>query len=217
MQIRFRIVTHPCWSPTELIKQLRKTILKTARQPKVLSWFSVRVTGHYCLHKLLKLTVWIRSVLESQLQAERHQLVVLQQEAEGLRKFLEHSDAYFLVQQQALEDFSAKQDKANQLVKLIASMVDTHGNVSWALLKLFQLCSCFAAAFICIGGQFWRPVYVICCFVPYICTSGVLWCPVDVICVIAVIAYRKLLAYLFPCCMVYLFACSQCCSFSAVC
>ena len=48
--------------------------------------------------------------LESQLQAERHRSAVLRQEAEGLRKSLEHSDAYFLVQQQALEDFSAKQD-----------------------------------------------------------------------------------------------------------
>ena len=37
--------------------------------------------------------------LESQLQAERHRSVVLRQEAEGLRKSLEHSDAYFLVQQ----------------------------------------------------------------------------------------------------------------------
>ena len=46
--------------------------------------------------------------LESQLQAERHHSVVLRQEAGGLRKSLEHSDAYFLVQQQALEDFSAK-------------------------------------------------------------------------------------------------------------
>ena len=47
-------------------------------------------------------------LLESQLQAERHQSAVLRQEAKGLRKSLEHSDAYFLVQQQALEDFSAK-------------------------------------------------------------------------------------------------------------
>ena len=47
------------------------------------------------------------------------------QEVEGLRKSLEHSDTYFLVQQQALEDFSTKQDKANKLAKLIASMVDT--------------------------------------------------------------------------------------------
>ena len=46
--------------------------------------------------------------LEPQLQANSHRSVVLQQEAEGLRKSLEHSDAYFLVQQQALEDFSAK-------------------------------------------------------------------------------------------------------------
>ena len=68
--------------------------------------------------------------LESQLQAARHRSAVLRQEAEGLRKSLEHSDAYFLVQQQALEDFSAKQDKANQLAKLIASMVDTQDNVS---------------------------------------------------------------------------------------
>ena len=72
-------------------------------------------------------SVWF---LESQLQAERHRSVVLRQEAEGLQKSLEHSDAYFLVQQQALEDFSAKQDKANQLAKLIASMVDTQDNVS---------------------------------------------------------------------------------------
>ena len=36
--------------------------------------------------------------LESQLQAERHRSDVLRQEAEGLRKSLEHSDAYFLVQ-----------------------------------------------------------------------------------------------------------------------
>ena len=41
-------------------------------------------------------SVWF---LESQLQAERHRLVVLRQEAEGLWKSLEHSDAYFLVQQ----------------------------------------------------------------------------------------------------------------------
>ena len=49
----------------------------------------------------------------------------MRQEAEGLRKSLQNSDAYFLAQQQALENFSAKQDKANKLAKLIASMVDT--------------------------------------------------------------------------------------------
>ena len=68
--------------------------------------------------------------LESQLQAKRHRSAVLRQEAEGLGKSLEHSDAYFLVQQQALEDFSAKKDKANKLAKLIASMVGTQDNVS---------------------------------------------------------------------------------------
>ena len=68
--------------------------------------------------------------LESQLQDERHRSAVLRQEAEGLQKSLENSYAYFMVQQQALEDFSAKQDKANKLAKLIASMVDTQDNVS---------------------------------------------------------------------------------------
>ena len=68
--------------------------------------------------------------LGSQLQAEIHRSAVLRQEAEGLRKFLEHSDAYFLVQQPALEDFSAKQNKANKLSKLISSMVDTQDNFS---------------------------------------------------------------------------------------
>ena len=50
-------------------------------------------------------SVWF---LESQLKSERHPSVVLRQEAKGLRKSLEHSDAYFLVQQQPLENFSAK-------------------------------------------------------------------------------------------------------------
>ena len=68
--------------------------------------------------------------LQSQLQAERHRSTMLRQEAEGLRKSLKHLDAYFMVQQQALEDFSAKQEKANKIAKLIASMVDTQDNVS---------------------------------------------------------------------------------------
>ena len=64
-------------------------------------------------------------LLESQLQVERHRSDVMRQEAEGLRKSLHNSDTYFLVQQQALEDLSAKQEKVNKLAKLIASMVDT--------------------------------------------------------------------------------------------
>ena len=53
-------------------------------------------------------------LLQSQLQAERHQSAVLQ-----------NSDAYFLVQQQALEDLSAKQEKANKLAKRLASIMAT--------------------------------------------------------------------------------------------
>ena len=128
MQVRFRIVT----SCLGLVLELLATTACTSYSNS------------------LSESVWF---LESQLQDEWHRSAVLRQEAEGLRKFLEHSDAYFLVQQQALEDFSAKQDKANQLSKLIVSMVDTQDNISWALLKLFQLCSCFAAAFICTGGN----------------------------------------------------------------
>ena len=52
-------------------------------------------------------------LLESQLQVERQRSAVLRQEAEGLRKSLQNSDAHFLVQQQELEEFSAKQEKAN--------------------------------------------------------------------------------------------------------
>jgi hypothetical protein len=69
-------------------------------------------------------------LLESQLQAERQRSAVLQQEAEGLRKSLQNSDAYFLEKQQELEDFSNKQEKANKLAKLLTSMVRTQYVVS---------------------------------------------------------------------------------------
>ena len=72
-------------------------------------------------------SLWL---LQSQLQAERHQLAVLRQEAEGLRKSLQNSDAYFLVQQQALEDLSAKQEKVNKLAKHLASIMGTQSIVS---------------------------------------------------------------------------------------
>jgi hypothetical protein len=55
---------------------------------------------------------------------------VLPQEAKGLRKSLQNSDAYFLVQQQELEDLSAKQEKANKLAKPLPSMVGTQDIVS---------------------------------------------------------------------------------------
>ena len=69
-------------------------------------------------------------LLESQLQVERHRPDVLRQEAEGLRKSLQNSDAYFLVQQQVLEDLSAKQDKVNKLAKHLASIMGTQDIVT---------------------------------------------------------------------------------------
>ena len=69
-------------------------------------------------------------LLESQLQVERHRSDVLRQEAEGPRKSLQNSDAYFLVQQQVLEDLSAKQEKVSKLAKHLASIMDTQDIVS---------------------------------------------------------------------------------------
>ena len=69
-------------------------------------------------------------LLESQLQVERHRSDVLRQEVEGLRKSLQNSDAYFLVQQQVLEDLSAKQEKVNKLAKHLASIMGTQDIVS---------------------------------------------------------------------------------------
>ena len=69
-------------------------------------------------------------LIESQLQVERHQSDVLRQEAKGLWKSLQNSHAYFLVQQQALEDLSAKQEKVNKLAKHLASIMGTQDIVS---------------------------------------------------------------------------------------
>ena len=55
---------------------------------------------------------------------------MLRQEAEELRKSLQNLDAYFPVQQQALEDLSAKQEKVNKLVKHLASIMGTQDIVS---------------------------------------------------------------------------------------
>ena len=55
---------------------------------------------------------------------------VMRQETEGLWKSLQNSDAYFLVQQQALDDFSAKLEKTNMLAKLLASVVGIQDIVS---------------------------------------------------------------------------------------
>ena len=61
-------------------------------------------------------------LLESQLQVERHRSDVMRQEAEGLRKSLQNSDAYFLVQQQALEDLSTKQEKLISLLSILPAL-----------------------------------------------------------------------------------------------
>ena len=55
---------------------------------------------------------------------------MLRQEAEGLRNSLHNSDAYFLVQQQVLEDLSAKQEKANKIDDRLASIMGTQDIVS---------------------------------------------------------------------------------------
>ena len=69
-------------------------------------------------------------LLESQLQVERHGSDVMPQEAEGLRKPLQNSYAYFLVQPRVLEDLSAKQEKVNKLAKHLASIMDTQDIIS---------------------------------------------------------------------------------------
>ena len=69
-------------------------------------------------------------LLESQLQVERHRSDVMRHDAEGLRKSLQNSDAYFLVQQQVLENLSAKQEKVNKLAKHLASIMGTQDIVS---------------------------------------------------------------------------------------
>ena len=57
--------------------------------------------------------------LESQLQAKRYWLALLQLEAKGLHKSLENSDAYFMVQQQALEDLPPNRRKLISLLSLL--------------------------------------------------------------------------------------------------
>ena len=48
----------------------------------------------------------------------------------GEEESLQNSDAYFLVQQQALDDLSAKQEKINKLVKHLSSIMGTQNIVS---------------------------------------------------------------------------------------
>ena len=61
-------------------------------------------------------------LLESQLQVEIHRSDVMRQEAEGLRKSLQNSDAYFLVQQQALEDLTPNKRKLISLLSILPAL-----------------------------------------------------------------------------------------------
>ena len=126
MQIRFKIVRHPCCSPRKLVK----TILKTLRQPQspldVVFELLATTAGTSSSNSLPESV----RLLESQLQVERRRSDVMRQEAERLRKSLQNLDAYFLVQQQVQEDLSAKQEKVNKLAKHLASIMGTQDIVS---------------------------------------------------------------------------------------
>ena len=123
MQIRFKIVRHPYRSPRKLIK----TILTTVREPKSPVFELLATTAGTSSSNSLPESL---PLLESQLQVEMHQSDVLRQEAEGLRKSLQNSNAYFLVQQQVLEDLSAKKEKVNKLAKHLVSIMGTQDIVS---------------------------------------------------------------------------------------
>ena len=152
MQIRFRIVTHPCWSPTKLIKQ---------------SWFSVRVTGHYRLHKLFKLTVWISSV-----------------------SWVSTTSWKTSISCAAIRSGRTVEVPGWWIPRI--SLLPAWWIPRIMFLELFWSCFSYALVFLprlfALVANFDGQVYVICFFVPYICTGGEVWCPMDVICVIAVIA-----------------------------
>ena len=127
MQIRFKIVRQPCRSPRKVIKN---DLVDSGKTPQScvdvvfeLLASTAGTSSSNSLPESLRL-------LQSQLQAERHQSAMLRQEAEGLRKSLHNSDAYFLVQQQVLEDLSTKQEKVNKLAKHLASIMGTQDIVS---------------------------------------------------------------------------------------
>ena len=183
MQTRFRIVRHPCRSPTKLIKQLRKLSWRQWGNPKVLSWFSVRVTGHYCLHKLFKLTVWISSV--SWVSTTSWKTSIRCAATRSPWSIQMHT---FWCNNKRWRILAPNRTKLISLLSLLPAW--------WIprimFLELFWSCFSYALVLLprlfALVANFDGQVYVICCFVPYICTGGELWCPVDVICVIAVIA-----------------------------
>ena len=127
MQIRFKIVRQPCWSPRKVIKNDLVDSEKTPQSCVDVVFELLASTAGTSSSNSLPESL---RLLQSQLQAERHQSDVLRQEAKRLRKSLQNSDAYFLVQQQALEDLSAKQEKVNKIAKHLASIMGTQDIVS---------------------------------------------------------------------------------------
>ena len=88
-------------------------------------------TQKSCLDVVFELLATTAGTSSSNSPPESVRLLESQlQEAEGLRKSLHNSDAYFLLQQQALEDLSAKQEKVNKLAKHLASIMGTQDIVS---------------------------------------------------------------------------------------
>ena len=91
MQIRFRLVSHPLLVPNKAGETAKEDYLgdsETTPKSYLGLVFELLATTA-CTSYSNSLSESIR-FLESPLQAERHRSVVLRQEAEGLRKSLEH-------------------------------------------------------------------------------------------------------------------------------
>ena len=85
MQISFKIVRQPCWSPRKVIKNDLVDSEKTPQSCVDVVFELLASTAGTSSSNSLPESV---RLLESQLQVERHRSDVLRQEAEGLRKSL---------------------------------------------------------------------------------------------------------------------------------
>ena len=73
MQIRFKIVRHPCWSPRKLIKTIEDTETTPKSYLDVVFELLATTAGTSSSNSLPE-SVWL---LESQLQVERHRSEVM--------------------------------------------------------------------------------------------------------------------------------------------
>ena len=148
MQIRSRIIRHSCWSPTKLIKQLRKTILKTVRQPQS------PVLVYYLSYWPLPLAQAIQTHCLNQFSflSLNYKLKDIDQLCYD-KKSKDYRSPWRLQMHTFWCNNKRWRILAPNRTKLIASMVDTQDNISWALLKLFQLWTCFAAALFALLGN----------------------------------------------------------------